>query len=182
MSSIHTWNDFYSCSPPPLPHTLHPTPPPYPLPLPQPSSSFFPFLPPSHFPSSSPICFPPHFGFFSYPYPPPPPLPLPSPSPLHQGSNQDLHKQPTLISAPLTIPSLPSIETSLNIPPKPLSSVLGSRNRSFNIDANFFSFSFDGGRSDSYAIHETRRNVKSSIWVSRRGMEWILTCLEDIRD
>uniref|UniRef100_A0A7N2KR07 Uncharacterized protein n=1 Tax=Quercus lobata TaxID=97700 RepID=A0A7N2KR07_QUELO len=36
--------------------------------------------------------------------------------------------------------------------------------------------------SDSYAIHETRRNVKSSIWVGCRGMEWILSCLEDIRD
>ena len=33
-----------------------------------------------------------------------------------------------------------------------------------------------------YAIHETRRNVKSSIWVGCRGMEWILSCLKDIRD
>ena len=47
---------------------------------------------------------------------------------------------------------------------------------------SLFSFSFDGGRSDSYAIHETRRNVQSSIWVGRRGIEWLLTCLEDIRD
>ena len=46
---------------------------------------------------------------------------------------------------------------------------------------NFFSFSFDGGRSDSYAIHETHRNVKITIWVGRRGIEWLLTCLEDIR-
>ena len=35
----------------------------------------------------------------------------------------------------------------------------------FRINAKLFSFSFDGGRSNSYAIHETRRDVKSSIWV-----------------
>ena len=33
-----------------------------------------------------------------------------------------------------------------------------------------------------YAIHETRQGVKNSIWIGRRGMEWILTCLVDIRD
>ena len=33
-----------------------------------------------------------------------------------------------------------------------------------------------------YAIHETRQGVKNSIWVGRRGMEWILTCLVNIRD
>ena len=27
-----------------------------------------------------------------------------------------------------------------------------------------------------------RRDVKSSIWAGRRGMEWILTCFADIRD
>ena len=36
--------------------------------------------------------------------------------------------------------------------------------------------------SDSYALHETHRNVKSLIWVGRKGLEWILTCLKDIRD
>ena len=93
-----------------------------------------------------------------------------------------MSKQPTLVLAPVTIPSLPSIGTPHIIPPKPLSSVLGCSKRSFHIDAKRFSFSFDGGRSDSYALHETRRNVKSSIWVGRRGLEWILTCLEDIQD
>lgn len=39
-----------------------------------------------------------------------------------------------------------------------------------------------GGRSNSYAIHENRRNVRSSIWVGRRGMEWIISCFSDIRD
>ena len=144
--------------------------------------SFFPFLPPSHFPSPSPICFPPQFGFFPYPYPPPPLLPLPSPSPPPQGANQALPKQLILVPAPLTIPSSPSIETSQNIPSKSQSSVVGGSKKLFHIDAKLFSFSFDGGRFDSYAIHETRRNVKSSIWVGRRGMEWILTCLDDIRD
>ena len=52
----------------------------------------------------------------------------------------------------------------------------------FHIDAKLFSFYFDGGRSNSYAIHETRRNVKSSIWVGHWGIKWILTCLADIRD
>ena len=119
---------------------------------------------------------------FPYPYPPPPPLPLPSPPPPPQGSNQALPKQSSLVLAPLTIPSPSSIETSLNIPPKLQSFVLGGTKRSFHVDAKLFSFSFDGGRCDSYAIHETRRNVKSSIWVGRRGIEWLLTCLEDIRD
>uniref|UniRef100_A0A7N2R375 Uncharacterized protein n=1 Tax=Quercus lobata TaxID=97700 RepID=A0A7N2R375_QUELO len=102
----------------------------------------------------------------------PPPLPLPSPPPPPQGSNQALPKQPSLVPAPLTIPSSPSIETSLNIPPKPQSFVLGGSKGSFHIDAKLFSFSFDGGRSDSYAIHETRWNVKSSIWVGTWTTTW----------
>ena len=39
-----------------------------------------------------------------------------------------------------------------------------------------------GGESDSYAIHEIPQDVRSSIWVGRRGMEWILSCFFDIRD
>ena len=31
-------------------------------------------------------------------------------------------------------------------------------------------------------MHETRRTVKSSIRVGHRGIEWLLTCLEDIQD
>nr|POE62223.1 hypothetical protein CFP56_39549 [Quercus suber] len=45
----------------------------------------------------------------------------------------------------------------------------------------FFS-SLPWGRSNSFALHETHRGVKSFIWVGRRGMEWILICLADIRD
>ena len=107
---------------------------------------------------------------------------MPSPSPPPQGPNQVLPKKPTLVPAPFTTPSFPTIETSLNIPPKPISSVSGGSKSSFHIDAKHFSFSFDGGRSDSYSLLETHRNVKSSIWVGHKGLEWILTCLEDIRD
>ena len=59
---------------------------------------------------------------------------------------------------------------------------MGETRALFCIDAKLFSFSFDGGRSDSYAIHENHRNVKSSIWVGHKGMEWILLCFADICD
>lgn len=59
---------------------------------------------------------------------------------------------------------------------------MGAARVFFRIDAKLFSFSFDGGQSDSYAIHENHRNIKSSIWVGRKGMEWILSCFADIRD
>ena len=50
------------------------------------------------------------------------------------------------------------------------------------IDAKFFSFSFNGGRHDSYAIHESSQHVKHTIWVGRKGLEWIISCFADIRD
>ena len=59
---------------------------------------------------------------------------------------------------------------------------MGGRKAFVCIDAKLFSFSFDDRRSDSYAIHESRRNVMSSIWVGRKGNEWILSCFADIRD
>ena len=86
-----------------------------------------------------------------------------------------------LAPAPLAKPDIATIETSQNIPPKPLFSDHGGK-RLFRIDAKLFSFSFDRGRSDSYAIHETCRDVKSPIHVGYRGIEWILTCLVDVRD
>lgn len=100
-------------------------------------------------------CFPPQFGIFPYPYPLPPSLP--SPSPPRQGSNHGLPKLPKLASTPLTIPDIPSIKTTHFIPPLPHSSDHGGSKRSFCIDSTFFSFSFDGGRFDSYALHETCR-------------------------
>ena len=90
---------------------------------------------------------------------------MPSPSPPLQGSNNVLPKPPNLAPAPLAMPDIPTIETSQNTPLIPQSLDQGGSKRSFRIDAKLFSFSFDGGRSDSYAIHETRRDVKSPIWV-----------------
>ena len=75
---------------------------------------------------------------------------------------------PNSAPAPLALPDTPTIVTPQNIPPKPQSSVHGGSKRSFRIDAKLFSLSFDlggGGWSDSYAIHETRQDVKSPIWV-----------------
>ena len=59
---------------------------------------------------------------------------------------------------------------------------MGAARGLFALMQNFFLSLLIGGRSDSYAIHEMRRDVRSSIWVGRRGMEWILTCFFDIRD
>ena len=120
---------------------------------------FFPFLPPFYIPP--PLCFPPQFGIFPYPYPPLPSLP--SPSPPLQGSNHVLPKLPNLAPTPSAIPDIPAIETSQNIPSIPQSSDHGRSKRSFHINAKLFSFPFDGGWFDLYAIHETRWNVKSSI-------------------
>ena len=53
---------------------------------------------------------------------------------------------------------------------------------SFCINSKVFLFSFDGGWVDSYAIHESRWNFKSSICVGRRGLEWIHSYFADIRD
>ena len=160
----------------PLPHPTPPSsyPPSSTTPSPPPSPtticfSFFATLPYS---SSSPAPPPPMLpsSIWNFPYLYTPPSSLPSP------------KLPNPAPAPLAIPDIPTIETPQYIPPIPQSSIHGSSKRSFCIDAKLFSFSFDKGRSDSYAIHETRRDVKNSIWVGHRGMEWILTCLADIRD
>ena len=66
--------------------------------------------------------------------------------------------------------------------PKPSPQVRGGSIGSFRIDSKTFSFSFDGGRADSYAILESRRNFKNSVWLSRKGMKWVLSCFADIRD
>ena len=69
-----------------------------------------------------------------------------------------------------------------NSAPKPSPPVRGGSKGSFRIDSKTFSFSFDGGRADSYAILESRRNFKSSVWLSCKGMLWILSCFADICD
>ena len=66
--------------------------------------------------------------------------------------------------------------------PKPSPHVRRGSIGSFRIDSKTFSFSFDGGRIDSYAILESRQNFKSSVWLSRKGMKWVLSCFTDIRD
>ena len=48
-------------------------------------------------------------------------------------------------------------------------------------DSKTFSFTFDGRRVDSYAVHKSHWNFKSSIWLGHKGLEWILSCFADIR-
>ena len=80
----------------------------------------------------------------------------------------------------LTPPLLPVI--SLYLLPLHLLRFRGGTKFPFRIDAKFFSFSFNGGRYDSYAIHESSWHVKHTIWLGRKGLEWILSCFADIRD
>ena len=89
----------------------------------------------------------------------------------------------------LTPPLLPVISLP-KIVTKPVSNLNtstslsghGGRKSPFRIDAKLFSFSFNGGRHDSYAVYESNRHVKHTIWVGRKGLEWILSCFADIRD
>ena len=80
--------------------------------------------------------------------------------------------------------SLPKTDTkpASNLITSPTVSVQGGRKIPFHIDAKLFSFSFNGGRHDSYAIHKSSRHVKHNIWVGHKGLEWILACFADIRD
>ena len=82
---------------------------------------------------------------------------------------------------PIISLSKTDIKPASNLVNTPLS-VQGGSKFPFQIDAKFFSFSFNGGRHDSYAIHESSWHVKHTIWVGRKGMEWILSCFADIRD
>ena len=89
----------------------------------------------------------------------------------------------------LTPPQLPVISLPKTVT-KPVSNLItstslsghGGRKSSFRIDAKLFSFSFNGGRHDSYAVHESSRHVKHTIWVGHKGLEWILSSYADIRD
>ena len=80
----------------------------------------------------------------------------------------------------MTTPPLSNIVTKPNTS-SPLSDH-GGRKVSFRIDAKFFSFSFNGGQPNSYAIHECSQHAKHSIWVGCKGFEWILSCFVDIHD
>ena len=84
----------------------------------------------------------------------------------------------------LPVISLPKTDTkpTANLITSSSVSVQGGSKIPFRIDAKLFSFSFNGGRHDSYAIHDSSRHVKHTIWVGRKGLEWILSCFADIRD
>ncbi|KAF3956710.1 hypothetical protein CMV_018193 [Castanea mollissima] len=165
------WHPSPSPLPPSLP-TTQPTPfpplcPSLPLPFnqtPPPFPGFF----PSPFPSS--------VGFFPFhsfcpPHPSSLNTPPPSVSPL----------QPQVWPRSITTVSPTPLPNSLPPPPKLSPQGRGGSNGSFRIDSKTFSFSFDD-QADSYAIHESRRNFKSSVCLGRKGLEWILSCFADIRD
>uniref|UniRef100_A0A7N2KSK3 Uncharacterized protein n=1 Tax=Quercus lobata TaxID=97700 RepID=A0A7N2KSK3_QUELO len=170
--------------------TLLPPPPPFSIPTTQPAP-IPPLLPPvpqplnlspPQFPGFFPLPFPPPFSFLPYhPFCPPlnsalstPPssvLPL-HPPPLPRPTNTNnisLTPLPNNVPLPISVPKLSP-------------QVRGGSIGSFRIDSKSFSFSFDGGRADSYAIHESRWNFKSSVRLSRKGMKWVLSCFVDIRD
>ena len=85
---------------------------------------------------------------------------------------------------PVPVISLPKTVIKLvsNLDTSPSLSDHGGRKSPFRIDAKLFSFSFNGGRHDSYVVHESSRHVKHTIWVGRKGLEWILSCFADIWD
>ena len=162
-----------------------------PPPPPPPTPSLVPFLPSAipHIPSLPPypFLFPPQlqpFGLPSYTFchPSIPPSLCPLSHPLQPST---LPNKPSVPTPPLLpVISLPKTDTkpasSLNT--SPTFSVQGGRKIPFYIDAKFFSFSFNGGRHDLCAIHESSQHVKHTIWVGRKGLEWILSCFVDIRD
>ncbi|KAF3973051.1 hypothetical protein CMV_003495 [Castanea mollissima] len=159
--------------PPPSLPTTQPTPfpplcPSLPLPFnqtPPPFPGFF----PSPFPSS--------IGFFPFhSFCPPHPSSLNTPPP------SVLPLQPQVWPRSITTVSPTPLPNSLPPPPKLTPQGRGGSNGSFRIDSKTFSFSFDDGQTDSYAIHESRRNFKSSVCLGRKGLEWILSCFADIRD
>ena len=144
--------------PPPSPYPIHP-PPPHLHPLLNHHHLFFSFF--AALPYSSPPMLP--STVWDFPISLSPSSIFAFPTPPLQGSNHVLPKLPNLAPTPSAIPDIPTIETSQNIPSIPQSSDHGGSKRSFRINAKLFSFSFDGGWFDLYAMHETRWNVKSSI-------------------
>ena len=157
-------------SPPSSLPTIQPTPFPPPFPsLPLPFNQ-----PPPVFPGFFPSLFSSPFGFFPYHL-----LGPPHSSSLTTPPPSDLLSRPTTTSPPIPLHNKSPLPiTALTL--SPLAS--GGCKGSFRIDSKNFSFSFDGGRAESYAIHESRQNIKNSIWLSRKGMKWILSCFADIRD
>nr|POE68712.1 hypothetical protein CFP56_17592 [Quercus suber] len=165
-------NAFSGPLPPPSLPTTQPTPlPPFfpslPLPLNQ---------PPLSFPGSFPLLFPPYFGFFPFHSLCPPHI-----SPLNTPPITDLPLQPPIWSRPTSTIS-PTLLPNKLPPPSSAPQGRGGGNSAFRIDSKTFSFSFDDGWADSYAIHKGRRNFKNYVWMGRKGLEWLLSCFADIRD
>nr|POF09045.1 hypothetical protein CFP56_38626 [Quercus suber] len=176
-------------SPPPYPHLpplqpaqlRHPyTPslPPQPLPTFQPYNPYHPPLP---------FFTPPQFFWPTFGQGPPSPSLIPVPI---ASSHSNL--QPKLTSTPTQPPNvshpstLQPIVTPTQPPkpqqpkPKPQSGGLEWISAVFHIDSKVFSLAFDGGRIDSYAIHERRGKFHGSIRVGRLGLDWIIACLADL--
>ena len=156
-SSFPAPHSLTTTQPTPFP-TTQPTPfppliPSLPLPLNQPLHPFPRFFP-------SPFPFPSSFGFFPF-HPSCPPLSssLNIPSPSNLPFKPLLWPRPTTTSSPTPFPNIvPSPFSTL----KPSPQGRGGSFCPFRIDSKTFSFSFDGRRADSYAIHECRRNINSS--------------------
>ncbi|KAF3952544.1 hypothetical protein CMV_021914 [Castanea mollissima] len=136
--------------------------------------------PPPPFPGFFPSPFPSSFGFFPFhSICPPHSSSLNTPPPSDLPLQPSLWPRPTTTISPTPLPNkLPPPNTDL----KPSPQGKGGSKGYFRINSKTFSFSFDCGRADSYAIHESRRNIKSSIWMGRKGLEWILSCFADICD
>ena len=166
-------------SPPPPPSSLPttqptPFPPPFP-PLPLPVNQ-----PPPQFPRFFPSPFPLPFGFFPYHFlGPPHTTSLTTPPPFDLPLQPPLLPRPTTTLLPFPLPNK-SLLPITTLKPSPQAN--GGCKGSFRVDSKTFSFYFDGGRAEYYAIHESRRNIKNFIWLSRKGLKWILLCFADICD
>ena len=158
---------------------------------PPPTPSLFPFLPlvVPHIPSLPPypFLFPPQlppFGLPTYTFCHPP-IPSSLCPPSHPFQPSTVPNKPSVPTPPsLPVISLPKTVTKpvSNLNTSTSLSCHGGRKSPFRIDAKLFSFSFNDGRHDSYVVHESSRHVKHTIWVGRKGFEWILSCFADIRD
>ncbi|KAF3946308.1 hypothetical protein CMV_027413, partial [Castanea mollissima] len=96
---------------------------------------------------------------------------------------------PQHLSHPSTLQPKPTPHVNPTQPPKPLSSQPKPKSQSgelerssafFRIDSKAFSLAFDGGRIDSYAIHERQGQFHGSIRVGRLGLDWIIACFADL--
>ena len=171
---------------PPRPTPLPP--PPYPQPPPsqpiQLSHPYIPSLPPTPLPTCHPYnpyhpplpfgpllpLTPPHFFWPTFGQGPQPPIcSLPVPNVSHPST---LQSKPTITLSQLPKPQQPK--------PKPQLGEIERISTFFRINSKVFSLAFDGGRIDSYAIHERRGKFHGSIRVGHLGLDWFIACLADL--